>query len=62
LHRQAHELAIELCALKASGASQLAVARLGELRALGDALLEQVYGLMHKSGLEKNSIYQEEVT
>jgi EAL domain-containing protein (putative c-di-GMP-specific phosphodiesterase class I) len=62
LHRQAHDLAIALCALRAGGERAQAVARLGELHTLGDALLEQVYALMRKSGLENDSIYQEEMT
>ena len=40
LHRQAHELAIDLCKLKAKGRNPEALTRLGELHDLRDALLE----------------------
>jgi len=46
LHRQVHEMANELCALKARGQKPQALARLGELRGLRDALLAQLQALM----------------
>jgi hypothetical protein len=42
LHRQVHALAAELCELHAQGRNQEALARLGELHGLRDALLEQL--------------------
>jgi hypothetical protein len=45
LHRAAHALAAELLQLKAQGRTAEAVARLGELHALQDALLEQLQAL-----------------
>ncbi len=42
LHRQVHALAAELCKLKAQGRTLEALAGLGELHALRDALLEQL--------------------
>ncbi len=50
LHREIHALAAELCELKASGRKPRAVARLGELRELRDALLEHLKTLVHDSG------------
>lgn len=41
LNQQVHELVAELCALKSQGLGSEALARLGELHALRDALLEQ---------------------
>jgi diguanylate cyclase (GGDEF)-like protein/PAS domain S-box-containing protein len=41
LHHQVHDLAAELCDLKTQGQGVDALARLGELHALRDALLEQ---------------------
>ncbi|MDO8777444.1 MAG: EAL domain-containing protein [Burkholderiaceae bacterium] len=49
LHRQAHVLATELCELHARGRSSEALARLGELQGLRDALLEQVKTLVQKN-------------
>ena len=42
LHRAAHGLAAELCAQKALHQDDLALARLGELQALGEDLLRRV--------------------
>jgi hypothetical protein len=42
LHRAAHRLAAELCVLKALHQDDLALARLGELQALGEDLLRRV--------------------
>jgi hypothetical protein len=42
LHGQAHALAAELCGIHDQGGNQEALARLGELQALRDALLEQL--------------------
>jgi hypothetical protein len=46
LHLQAHVLASELHALKTRGQSAEARARLAELRALSDALLKQLKGMV----------------
>ena len=46
LHRQVHALAAELCELRVQGRSPEALARLGELHDLQDALLEQLKRLM----------------
>lgn len=46
LHLEAHALAAELCALKVKGQILEAVARLGELHRLRDALLEQLQALI----------------
>ncbi|MBK7422374.1 MAG: EAL domain-containing protein [Propionivibrio sp.] len=48
LHRQVHLLAIELCEHKAMGLKLEAVARLGELHGLRDALLEQLQTLLQE--------------
>ncbi|MDO9227484.1 MAG: EAL domain-containing protein [Pseudomonadota bacterium] len=42
LHQQAHTLAVELCELQARGLAGQALARLGELHAVRDDLLEQL--------------------
>ncbi|MGZ4960831.1 MAG: CZB domain-containing protein [Methylomonas sp.] len=42
LHRQVHALAADLCNLKIQGRKHDALARLGELYDLRDALLEQL--------------------
>ncbi|MDO9199563.1 EAL domain-containing protein [Rhodoferax sp.] len=49
LHRQGHALAAELCELAARGRKAQALARLGELHALRDALLEHLKALVPKS-------------
>ena len=49
LHRQVHALAAELLALQASGQIPQALARLGELYDLRDALLAQLKGLFQES-------------
>jgi len=49
LHRQAHALAVELCALRAQGSGAAALARLGELHELRDALLGQVKALVREN-------------
>jgi hypothetical protein len=46
LHRQAHTLAAELCALHAKGQDPQALARLGELDSLHAAVLEQLRTLV----------------
>ena len=46
LHRQVHLLATDLCEFKATGRNLEAVARLGELHALRDALLEHLQTLL----------------
>ena len=48
LHRQAHELAAELCEQHLLNPGQEALAKLGELHCLRDALLEQLKLLMHE--------------
>jgi hypothetical protein len=45
LHRQVHALAAELCELRDRGRKREALARLGELHGLRDALLEQMKAL-----------------
>ncbi|MBL8415985.1 MAG: EAL domain-containing protein [Propionivibrio sp.] len=49
LHRQVHLLAADLCELKVTGYNLVAVARLGELHVLRDALLEQLQTLLQES-------------
>ncbi len=49
LHQQAHALGGALCDLHSDGQSALALARLGELHAMRDALLEQLKELLPKS-------------
>ena len=49
IHRQVHELAIELCEFQARGESVEVLARLGELHGLRDALLAQLQGLARDS-------------
>jgi len=48
LHRQVHALAAELCELQAQGRSPEALAKLGELHGLQDALLEQLKALVQE--------------
>ena len=48
LHRQAHELATELCELKQSGQGARALARLGELHGLAHLLLAQLKVIEHE--------------
>lgn len=49
LHRQAHELAVELCALRVRGQASVALERLDELRKLRDALLEALTGIFRET-------------
>lgn len=49
LHQQAHALGGALCDLHSDGQSALALARLGELHAMRDALLAQLKELLPKS-------------
>jgi hypothetical protein len=49
LHRQVHELVTELCRLHTQDSNhEAALARLGELHSLRDALLEQLKTLAHE--------------
>jgi hypothetical protein len=48
LHRRVHLLAAELCEHKAMGRKLEAVAGLGELHDLRDALLEHLQALLHE--------------
>jgi len=50
LHRQAHALACTLCDLYSDGHGAQALARLGELHAVQDALLAQLNGLLPQPG------------
>ena len=47
LHRAVHALAVELCALRRASPTDEALARVGELHALRDALLARLAGLLH---------------
>ena len=49
-HRLAHELAIDLCAIKATGRNTEALARVNELHGLRDTLLEQLQVLVLGNG------------
>ena len=52
LHRQVHELAEELCGLQARNEGTEALARLGELHDLRDALLAQLQTLVRNVGVK----------
>jgi len=49
LHRQVHELALELCGLRTQGRSTEALAKLSELQTLRDTLLAQLKELVRES-------------
>jgi len=49
LHRQVHALAAELLELHVQGRNPEALARLGELHGLRDALIEQLKALMQEN-------------
>jgi hypothetical protein len=55
LHQELHALASELLKLHANGHNSEAIARLGELHALRDALLEQLKVLMQEHWQQANS-------
>ena len=49
-HREAHALVAELLALQVGGQGEAALARLGDLHAIGDALIEQFKSLCREAG------------